>query len=279
MALDYLEAQRAFEEYLEEYDRQDEKIRLKIVHTYGVVACAGEIGKRMGLSREDGCLGKIIALLHDIGRFEQIRRFDSFLPDTMDHAAYGAALLFGDMAAVYGAGEKGMEVLCREPPMIRRFVREREYDRIICQAIAFHSHLALPPITDPGALLHARLIRDADKLDNCRVKLQERIETMLGMSVQEAGRGKISPQVWEACQRETSVLSAHRRTGVDYWVSYIAQYYDVNFPQTWEIIREEDYIRRIAERLQYEDPDTREKIERLIQGVESRMEREIWKNR
>ena len=40
-----------------------------------------EICRRMALSPEDTELAKIIALLHDIGRFEQLKRFDSFEPD------------------------------------------------------------------------------------------------------------------------------------------------------------------------------------------------------
>ena len=95
MSFDFMNARRAFEEYLNEYDREDEKIKLKIVHTYGVVACAQAIGKRMGLSEEDMEIAGIIALLHDIGRFEQIRKFDSFQPDTMDHAAYGVRFYSG----------------------------------------------------------------------------------------------------------------------------------------------------------------------------------------
>ena len=98
MSFDFMKARRAFEEYLNEYDRDDEKIKLKIVHTYGVVACAEAIGKRMGLSGEDMELAKIIALLHDIGRFEQIRKYDSFQPDTMDHAAYGVEIIWGKTA-------------------------------------------------------------------------------------------------------------------------------------------------------------------------------------
>lgn len=45
--LDFKQARDAFEAYLDEYDREDEKIKLKIVHTYGVVKSAREIGKRM----------------------------------------------------------------------------------------------------------------------------------------------------------------------------------------------------------------------------------------
>ena len=41
-------------------------------------------------------LQRLIALLHDIGRFEQLKRYDSFEPGTMDHAAYGVKVLFDE---------------------------------------------------------------------------------------------------------------------------------------------------------------------------------------
>lgn len=279
MAFDYWKAREAFEEYLEEYDRKDEKIRLKITHTYGVVACVENIGKRMGLMEEDLQLAKIIALLHDIGRFEQVRVFDSFQPDTMDHAAYGAYLLFGNMAEAYCTHPMDDRCLPKGSPMIRCFLEEDSSDSIICQAIALHSDFILPEIKDARALFHARLIRDGDKLDNSRVKIQEPIEAMLGLSWQEAGRGRISPMVWEACVEGRSVLSAHRKTAVDYWASYLAQYYDLNFFQTWEIMKEKNYIKEIAGRLQYEEADTRKKMAQLTKNLERRMEQEIWKNR
>ena len=44
---DFDAAKAAFEAYLDEYDRKDDKIHLKIVHTYGVVDDAEEISRRM----------------------------------------------------------------------------------------------------------------------------------------------------------------------------------------------------------------------------------------
>ena len=76
--MDFDSAKRVFEEYLDGYDRENDKVRLKIVHTYGVAAQSTAIAERMRLSAEDGELAQIIALLHDIGRFEQLRQFDSF---------------------------------------------------------------------------------------------------------------------------------------------------------------------------------------------------------
>ena len=91
--MDYNRAKEVFEQYLDGYDRENDKVRLKIIHTYGVVDQSTELAKRLKLSAEDTDLARLIALLHDIGRFEQLKRFDSFLPDTMDHAAYGVHVL------------------------------------------------------------------------------------------------------------------------------------------------------------------------------------------
>ena len=48
--MDLQYARETFERYLEQYDQSDDKIRLKIVHTYGVVDASRQITERMGLS-------------------------------------------------------------------------------------------------------------------------------------------------------------------------------------------------------------------------------------
>lgn len=252
--IDIAHAKQEFEKYLDEYDREDEQICLKIVHTYGVVKYAGEIARKMECSGEDVELAELIGLLHDIGRFEQIRRFHSFEPGTMDHAVFGAELLFG------------------EEKLIRRFVEDDKFDELIDAAIRKHSDFKLEGIHDARTLFHAKLIRDADKLDNCRVKLEASVEAMLGVSEKAAGEGLISPAVWESCLRRESVLSADRHVPVDYWVSYLAQYYDINFPETCEIIEEEDYINRIAGRLTYQEQDTRTKLHILTEDLNRYLE-------
>ena len=197
---DYTSAKAVFERYLDNYDRENDKVRLKIVHTYGVVEQSSEIAERMGLSDEDVFLARIIALLHDIGRFEQLKRYDSFLPDTMDHAAYGVKVLFRE-------------------GMIRRFLPEECWDDIIETAIAKHSDFALEGIDDEKTLLHARIIRDADKLDNCRVKLEDPLETFMGADAAEIGAAKITAKIRRDALGEKSILSSDRVTLMDYWIS------------------------------------------------------------
>lgn len=243
--IDISHAHKEFSRYLKQFDAENEKIKLKIIHTDGVVRCAAEITRRMGLSKEDCRLAELIALLHDIGRFEQVKVFDSFEPATMDHAAYGAGLLFGSRQ------------------MIRQFIKENTWDDIIREAIARHSDFSVGTINDERTLLHAKLIRDADKLDNCRVKLEDPIRVLLDTDGSEAGKQEISDKVWNTCLNHKSVRSEDRRTKMDYWVSYVAYFFDINFAETFSIIKEEQYVDRIIDRIPYTNPNTKEKMERL----------------
>ena len=243
--IDLEKARLAFEEYLEQFCREDEKIKLKIVHTKGVVRCAAKICDGMGLSREDCDLAQLIALLHDIGRFEQLRQFDSFWPETMDHASYGVELLFGTSR------------------MIRKFVPEDKWDEVIRVAIAKHSDFALEGISDERKLMHARIIRDADKLDNCRVKLEDDFEAFLGVPAEKVSSSVITRKVREDALAGRSILSSDRVTPMDYWVSYLVYFYDLNYRASLDIVEENDYVRRLIRRIPYLDPDTGRVMEEL----------------
>ena len=249
--INILKAYDAFQQYIASFDSENEKIRLKLVHTRGVIESVRKITGRLVLSEETEQLAELIALLHDIGRFEQIRLFDSFEPNTMDHATYGVQLLFG------------------EQMMIRQFIEDDRYDDIIRVAIAKHSDFALGEIEDDETLFHARMIRDADKLDNCRVKLEESMQVLLGMDPEEVGRQQITEKIWESCRKRQAILAFDRKSKLDYWISYIAYFYDINFAETLEIIREENYVDLIVSRIDYQLEDTKIKMEQLRRDVRS----------
>ena len=186
--IDLQYAKKAFENYLNDYDQKNEKIKLKIVHTYGVMECSKKITENMKLSAEDCELAQIIGLLHDIGRFEQLKCYNSFEPGTMDHAAFGVRILF-------------------EERLIRRFVEEDKWDEIIKRAIGHHSDYCLKEITNERELMHAQIIRDADKLDNCRVKLETAIETLLGVTAEQVGMSEITPEVMQQFKNHKSKIN------------------------------------------------------------------------
>src|SRR5699024_1652246 len=156
------------------------------------------------------------ALLHDIGRFEQLKEFHSFNDALFDHAQFGVKVRFED-------------------GMIRRFVKDDRYDSVIRKAIAFHSVFSLDqagPLTEQEAL-HCRLIRDADKMDNFRVKDTEAIETLFDVPEETVAREPITPVIMDTVRKRQSVYSPDRVTHMDCWVSYLAFIFDLNFPSSF----------------------------------------------
>ena len=84
-------AKIAFKEYINNYDNQnDPGFNLKVIHTYHVVDNAKMIANKLGLSSEDCELAELIALLHDIGRFDELKNLKRFDSVGNDHAMFAS---------------------------------------------------------------------------------------------------------------------------------------------------------------------------------------------
>lgn len=242
--IDLGHAKEVFEKYLQDFDLKDPKIHLKKVHTYGVVKAADYICTREEMKPLDKELALLTALLHDIGRFGQLKAFNSYDDSQFDHASFGVKLLF-------------------EEGMIEKFLPVRDYDQVIRQAIAFHSLYCLPEIQDARTKLQCQIIRDADKLDNFRVKSVESMEAHFDLSREAIQREGISPHILQAVREERCIRSGERRTHLDMWVSYLAFIFDLNFPSSFQFIQEHNYINRCIDRMDYEEENTRAAMEEV----------------
>ena len=76
--IDREKALKTFNTYVSKYNTEDEKIKLKIEHIQRVAKNANDIAENLNLSKEDIDLAWLIGLLHDIGRFEQVRLYHTF---------------------------------------------------------------------------------------------------------------------------------------------------------------------------------------------------------
>ena len=80
-------AKEWFASYTADYDMEDPKIALKAVHTYHVAELCQTIAESLALNEVECMAAWLSGLLHDVGRFEQIRRFNTFSDaDSIDHA-------------------------------------------------------------------------------------------------------------------------------------------------------------------------------------------------
>ena len=106
-------AKNTFKNFLEQYeDKKHLSFLLKVVHTYHVAENARKIAEKLSLSKEDIKLAELIGLLHDIGRFEELKITNELNSVKFDHALYGSKMLF-------------------EQGMIRNFIEDSQYDDII----------------------------------------------------------------------------------------------------------------------------------------------------
>lgn len=241
-------ARVSFKSFLKKYkDNDNLGMDLKIVHTYHVMENAFLLAKRLHLSEEDIHLAELIALLHDIGRFEELTYLKQFDSVKFDHAAYGVKMLFEDH-------------------LIRDFIEDSRYDEIIKFAINNHSRLSIEETLDDRCLLHAKIIRDADKLDNFRVKQEEKIEAIFPGKVkskEELENATLSDKVYETVKNRKCVDIHDRITILDYWVCVLAFIFDLNFKQSIQMVKEKDYINSLIDRFHYHNFDSRVRMETI----------------
>ena len=242
--MDFELAEKSFQEYLKNYDTNDGSIALKIKHTYEVVKKSEYIANGLGLDKENIELAKIIALLHDIGRFEQIKEFGEFNDKKIEHAEFGVKVLFDN-------------------GLIRKFMDENKYDNIIYKAIYNHNKYKIEENLNEKELLQCKIIRDADKLDNFRVKEKDRLEDMFPKIYNEKtiNYETISNKVYEDFMQHKCIKLEDRKTIIDYWICVIAFIFDLNFDISLQYVKENNYTDILVNRIEYKNDTTKQKME------------------
>lgn len=254
-------AKIAFKNFLEQYDDKEHiSFKLKVVHTYHVAESARKIAQNLNLNNEDIELAELIGLLHDIGRFEELKMTNELNSVKFDHAMYGSKMLF-------------------EQEMIKNFIEDRQYDEIIKKAIENHSRLEIEKGLDERTLLHSKIIRDADKLDNYRVKKEENIEAIFPTRVnkkEDMKESLLSDKVYDAVLNKKCVDIHDRVTPLDFWVCILAFTFDLNFDVTYKIVKENDYINVLIDRFDYKDKETKERMENIREIINKFVEEKIF---
>ena len=83
-----------FLNYVSNYNMEDYHIKYKYNHSIRVATICQALASSLNFNEEDTYIIKTIGLLHDIGRFEQLKLTGSYNDTEFDHAAYGAMVLF-----------------------------------------------------------------------------------------------------------------------------------------------------------------------------------------
>ncbi|MGN0335371.1 MAG: HD domain-containing protein [Lachnospiraceae bacterium] len=240
-----------FENYAGKYDLSDPKIYLKYVHTGQVAKNSERIAKSLQLSEEDTELAWEIGMLHDIGRFEQLRRFHTFQDAvSINHAEFGADLLFREH-------------------LIRTFDEDPSKDEMIEKAIRYHSLYRLPEGLTERELLFCRIIRDADKVDIFRANYETGLENVYSVTTEELRNSGITPAVYETFQEEHAIPRNLHRTVADHLVGHIALAFELVYPESRKLAISQGYLWKLMD-TPFDNPQTVE----IMDQIKNRMK--IW---
>ena len=129
-------------------------MQLKLLHTAKVVDAVRQIASGEGFDARTALVCEAAALLHDTGRYEQLKLYNTFRDsDSVDHAVFSHDIV----------KEKG-------------WLEGWEDKDAILAAVLYHNRREIPKGLDPLTLACSRTVRDADKLDIFRV-LEDQIAT------------------------------------------------------------------------------------------------------
>ncbi len=249
-----------FHSYAKSYRSNDparqRNIDLKEKHTLRVCREITEISRDLGLNKDEQCLSEMIALFHDIGRFEQYARYNTFLDSrSLNHAEFGVKIL----------REKG--VLNPLDPSSRE---------LILKAISYHNRATLPRHEDEACLFFSRLLRDADKLDIWRVVTEYYRHKANGGGQNNAieldlpDTPGVSYEVYRGLMAQKIVDIRSMENLNDFKLLQVGWVYDVNFVPTFRRLRQKGYLDVIRKTIPESDA-----IREIFATVESYLDEKL----
>lgn len=244
----------AFAEYVRNYDPSDEKIKLKIDHTYRVAGLCQRIAESLGLSEPDVDIAWLLGMLHDIGRFEQIRRFGTFNDvQSVDHAEFGADLLFKEgLIRKFAEGYYEECELARSgneeaEQMIKNNEHHNKDTGFLEMAIRQHNKYRVKEDLTERQRMFCDILRDADKVDIFKVNADIPMEIIYDVTTEELKNGVITKEVLESFYKKETVLKSVRRSAVDHIVGYISLLFELVYKESYRQAREQGYVYKLLD--------------------------------
>jgi hypothetical protein len=242
-----------FRDHVEGFRQADGKmhpaLELKVGHSARVAALCHAIAQDSRWEREDVIAGEVTGWLHDVGRFTQWQRHETYRDEiSEDHAALGKEIVL----------QKG--VLDHEDAQERSF---------IVDAIALHNRRQLPSSASPDSLRFCRLVRDADKLDILELSYHGWFDGSLGeMQPHLSHAREVSPALLAEVREHHRSSYSNMKTLSDFLLACVSWAYDFNHGATARMVRDQGMFTRLWPLLP-DSPDVREFLRQADTQVHS----------
>lgn len=233
------EAKLLFKEYVSSYQIDNDKIKLKYDHSLRVCDLCKKIAVSLNLSDDDIKIAEMIGLLHDFGRFEQIKIYDTFNDKiSVDHAVLGVQLLekFG----------------------IDKFINDKETQDLVKTAIINHNKTYVDNNLNERELLFSNIIRDADKIDIFYIWSESNIGSV---------DGNISNNIYERVIN-CKIDYEERKNNLDIYVILCGLAYDINFAYSYHYLVEKKYVTKIIDKVILKNNHEYERLNNIKKSLE-----------
>lgn len=270
MTIDRKKVKNVFKKYTDNYNTSDEKIKLKVDHTYRVAALSERIARSLGLGDDDTNLAWLIGMLHDIGRFEQLKNYGTFSDaESIDHAHYGVELLFEDGIIEKFVGENAAKDLKGTKDLKETAVKSENEEKetkeiseldILRTAIWNHSAYRVEEGLTDRVKIFCNIIRDADKIDILKVNYDVTLEVIYDVTTEELKNSGVTDKVMKAFMEHHAVLRSLKKTPIDNLVGHAALVFELIYNESFKIVKEQGYIEKMLSYVS-DNQDTVKKFE------------------
>jgi putative nucleotidyltransferase with HDIG domain len=216
-------------QFLIQFPELSENIELKADHSRKVHQEILGLAQSLNLNEEDNLLAEVIGLFHDVGRFKQYVKHQTFSDSKSQNHA-----------------ELGVEVL-KEHNVLKDLSAEDQ--EIVCKSILNHSRAKIIPDKNKKVMFFSKLIRDADKLDIWRliteyymVKEQKENKTLI---LELPNTNEISYAIYESIIKKEVVLKESMKTLNDFKLLQIGWLFDLNFNYSIQRVYSMKYLDKI----------------------------------
>lgn len=276
---------KTFQEYTDRYDSANPKIKLKIDHTYRVADLCEQIAQSLELSAAEVDLAWLSGMLHDVGRFEQLRRYNTFSDaQSIDHARFAVELLYDEgLIADYVPEISTTELVAdartwrsmgganESPTAQSEDMPLSDILQTLRIAIGEHSTYRIQKGLDERTRMFCQILRDADKVDIFRVICDTPMEEVYGFQTKDILRSAITPEVMQAFYEHHAVLRKLKKCPADYIVAHGSLTFELVYPESLRIAKEQGYLKQMMS-FQSENPDTAEIFEDLRKDLNGYLE-------
>ena len=257
--IDVTKAKKVFKEYIKKYDPTNGKIAIKIAHMYRVAEIAKNTAKYLRLSDEDVRLAELIGLLHDIGRFEQIKQFNTF-----------------DDKKSINHGELGIKILFQDN-LIRKFIEDTCYDRIMYLAIINHNknQSLLTKDVTKRERLHMNIIRDSDTLDILNIIIDDNADKKALYDKEDLTDETLSDEIYNEFMKVRELDYGKIKNSADLLITRYMFIWNMNYNYALQEIKNRQYLEKLYNKFMYKDQKTMDRITEIYDMTSRYMNKKL----